>query len=118
MPLPVQDGMIGNGDFPESQPVLSTPRKVTDYGVADYSRADWVLRIRPGIIAAGNMIETEEHRKEFRAMTKAAKKEQSAPPAPLTQAVRTPAGDFVPPVDRKSMAAGEKEDQPEAGCPF
>ncbi len=48
--------------------------------------------------------------------TAAVKKVQDA--VALSQAVRPPAGDFVPPVDRKSMAAGENDEQPEAGCPF
>ncbi len=112
------DGLHTNDSYPDDTPVLSTPRKVIDYGVADFDRRAWVLTIRPSLIAAGNLVETEEHRKEFRAMTKAAKKEPTSTPAPLTQAVRTTAGDFVPPVDRKSMAAGDKDDQPEAGCPF
>ncbi len=111
------DGLHTNADYPPEVPVLSTPRKVIDYGVADFDRADWVLRIRPALIASGNLIETEEHRKEFKKLSKAEthpKVSQSvAPvPAPISAAIRTPAGDWVPP-DRKSAAAGEKDDEPD-----
>jgi hypothetical protein len=96
--------------------------------MANMDRVYWVTVLRPQLIADGNLIETDEMRKEFKKLSKVVKTPgkdhlrvapETIPPAPLSAAVRTPAGDYVPPpVDFKARASGEK-DEPEPGdVPF
>jgi hypothetical protein len=107
------DGLHTNADYPETQPVLSPkapagPLDLPAESMANMDWVYWVTELRPMLIAAGNLVETEEHRKEYRAMMKAQKnKPQSnaeltkivaaVKASPLSAAVRTPAGDYVPP---------------------
>jgi hypothetical protein len=128
------DGLHTNADYPDSQAVLAPkppagPLDLPAESMANMDRVYWVTVLRPQLIADGNLIETDEHRKEYRAMMKAQKnKPQSnaeltkivaaVKASPLSAAVRTPAGDYVPPpVDFKARASGEREDDPDS-VPF
>ncbi len=121
------DGLYQNEHYPDSQPVLTPkasagPLDLPAESMANMDRVYWVLILRKELIDSGNLIETDEMRKEFKKLSKAAKTTvkdhlldapKMAAPAPLSAAVRTPAGDYVPPPDRKSLAAGEKDDEPD-----
>jgi hypothetical protein len=109
----LKDGLIGHDSYGPDVPVLAPkptagPLDLPAESMANMDRVYWVTVLRPQLIADGNLIETDEHRKEYRAMMKAQKnKPQSnaeltkivaaVKASPLSAAVRTPAGDYVPP---------------------
>jgi hypothetical protein len=88
--------------------------------MANMDRVYWVCVLRPQLIADGNLIETEDMRKEFKKLSKGQKTPTKVleRPAPLSAAVRTPAGDYVPPpVDFKARASGERDEPEPDGVP-
>ncbi len=143
----IRDGLIGHDDFPPETPVLAPkppdgPLDLPAESMANMDRVYWVLTLRKELIDSGNLVETDAMRAEFKKLSKVKPKlscssdchEHSHPggkdagvsappgalfPAPLSAAVRTPAGDYVPPpVDFKVRASGERDDPDDGSCPF
>lgn len=131
----LRDGHIGNQHFLASTPVLAppppTPVPPEEPSILG-DRVFWVTVLRPQLIAAGNLIETDEHRKELaavkRQLVRESKQAKALPAAKIQDAkiigIKLADGTWVGPDYR---AEGEVDPEPvrqtipeikDSGCPF